>query len=108
MPAPMMAPTPRAVSDTGPRTRLRRLSPSASASSTRRDLRANSWFSIEERSVRNCKRRLIGEMVRLRGLRARWPASGRIEDERHRPVVDQLDLHVGAEAAGGDADAVGA
>src|SRR5436190_13933842 len=87
MPAPMMAPTPRAVSVTGPRTRLRRLSPSASASRARRDLRANSWLLIAERSVR------FGD---IRAVAGGWgdstdkPASGRVEDERDGAVVDQL------------------
>src|SRR5439155_1693886 len=43
MPAPMMAPTPRLVSWTGPRTRRSRFSPAISSNSWLRDLVANSW-----------------------------------------------------------------
>src|SRR5438128_10765436 len=44
MPAPMMAPTPREVSATGPRTRRSRCSPASSASSTSTGLTAKSWL----------------------------------------------------------------
>src|SRR5262245_53224877 len=43
MPAPMMAPMPSEVRPTGPSTRRRRFSPSASASNVLRLLRANIW-----------------------------------------------------------------
>src|SRR4051812_13031536 len=46
MPVPMMHPTPRLVSATGPSTRRRRCSPFISSRSTSSDLVRNSWFAI--------------------------------------------------------------
>src|SRR4029453_2030649 len=45
MPAPMTAPTPRAVSWTGPRTRRSRFSPFSSSRRGLRGLRANRWLA---------------------------------------------------------------
>src|SRR5512140_851150 len=52
MPAPMIAPIPRLVSWTGPRTRRSRFSPFISSRSMASGLRANSWLAIRETSVR--------------------------------------------------------
>src|SRR5262249_61262964 len=78
IPEPMMAPLPSEVSEIGPRTRRRRLSPSASARSVSRDFLANSCLK---------------NMGIPLGV-----VSWRIDNQSHRPVVDQLDAHHGPEA----------
>src|SRR5690606_21019211 len=57
--------------------------------------------------------RRCGSLYRpLTGRTARWPcmagfrSSLGIEPDRHRPVIDQRDLHVGAEDAVGDRHAL--
>ena len=43
-----------------------------------------------------------------RGLPAGGPASAHAQRDRHRPVVDEVHLHVGAELAAGDVRVLGA
>src|SRR5207245_1394698 len=87
MPAPMMAPTPRAVRLTGPSTRRSRFSPSISASSTSTGLTAKSWL-----------RRFIPAPPPGRSLAATPPAHARPGPARERD--HQRARHAGEDAGG--------
>src|SRR5262245_49421428 len=56
MPVPMMAPTPMAVSPTGPSTRRRRFSPFTSSRTIPSGVVAKSWFPIHDLSPRGFRR----------------------------------------------------
>src|SRR5262245_14158496 len=78
IPEAMAATTPSEVRLIGSRMRRRRCSPWASACSVSSDFLANSCLKN------------MGILAEV--------SSRRIDDQRYRPVVDQLDLHHGAEA----------
>src|SRR5256712_11426080 len=99
MPAPIMAPTPRAVRLTGPSTRRSRFSPSISARSTATGLTAKSWLRSfipalpPGRSLAATP--ICARLYRLRPGRVESAAAlersgdvprvGRLEPQRHRP-----------------------
>src|SRR6185503_62186 len=70
MPAPMTAPTPRAVSWTGPRTRRSRSSPFSSSSRRLRGLRANRWLA-RVACLGSLRRELVEVRQHLVGMRGR-------------------------------------
>src|SRR5262245_29347573 len=105
IPAPMTAPMPSAVSVTGPSARRSRWSPAISSSSTCNDFLAKSWSFSDI---------LISPwgfvLINIRGPAAapndESPGVA-IQNQRHRSVIDQLDLHHGPKPAGGGGDALG-